>query len=357
MIGPGTDQPDAHNTIYAVLVNYNGWADTLECLESLVRCRYAKLRIIVCDNGSSDGSVERLKAWAEGRLDVWLKADHPLRSLSFPPYPKPLSYRVLRAEEVDAARIALDRGERLVVVRSEKNLGFAGGNNLGLKYAQACDDFRYLWILNNDTVVQSDTLSSLVRRMDAHPQAGICGSTILDYRFPDRVQLLAGGSYHRWLGITRLIGKGLSADAPIEPELVASRLSFVSGASMLVSKAFLDSVGPMSERYFLFFEEIDWVIRSQGRFGLLYAPESRLFHKLGATIGPYEGEVGDPRIAQYYMLRNALLIARTYHRHTLPSVHLCLALRALAWTCSGRWSWVKTAVRAVKDSRRASFSS
>jgi GT2 family glycosyltransferase len=78
--------------VYIIIINYNSWADTIECLESVLRNNYPNYQVIVIDNNSPNNSMEYLKAWAEGKLDVWVKPNHPLRYLSFPPVKKPIPY-------------------------------------------------------------------------------------------------------------------------------------------------------------------------------------------------------------------------------------------------------------------------
>ena len=122
--------------IGVVVLNWNGWADTLECLESLLRCRAIGGPIVVCDNDSEDESVERLRDWAEGRLDVWVPPEAPLRGLSHPPIPRPIPIVEHDRASAGAANGVgeAESAARLVLIRTGANLGFAGGNNVGLRY-------------------------------------------------------------------------------------------------------------------------------------------------------------------------------------------------------------------------------
>jgi len=91
--------------IYIILLNYNGWADTIECLESVLKNDYPNYQVIVLDNNSPNNSMEYIKAWAEGRLDVWVNQDHPLRKLSYPPVSKPIPYVYYTHEKVSKGGI------------------------------------------------------------------------------------------------------------------------------------------------------------------------------------------------------------------------------------------------------------
>jgi GT2 family glycosyltransferase len=307
--------------VYVALLNWNGWGDSLECLESLLRCDYPDYRVIVCDNRSEDGSVDHLEAWADGRLDVAIITRAPtLARLSSPPVPKPIPYVAYGRGAAEAGGGARDSSARLIVIDTGANLGFAGGCNRALRYALARDDFAYVWLLNNDTVVNADALSQLVHRMRERPDAGICGSTLMYYHAPETIQALGGAQYNKWLGTRTPIGTHRPASVPLEVAEVEKKMSYVSGASMLVSREFLNEIGLLCEDYFLYYEEIDWAMRARGRYALAYAAGSIVYHKEGGTIG-------SPRIrarAEYLALRNRLLFTRKRVPIAFPTVWLGL---------------------------------
>lgn len=311
--------------VYVLILNWNGWQDTIECLESVFRLDYPSYRVIVCDNGSEDGSLQHIKAWAEGRLAVALPKDNPLRHLSFPPVPKPIPYVDYERSVAEEGGDPKDADNLLILIQTGSNLGFAGGNNVGLRYALARDDFDYVWLLNNDTVVRPDALTHLVRRMVEKPEAGMCGATVLCYDRPELVQSLGGCIYNKWLGACKPIGLLQSSKLPIDRQLVEKRMSYVAGSSLLVKKSFLGDIGLMSEDYFLYYEELDWAVRARGRYKLAYAPESIVYHEEGGTSGA-ERRKPEARdfTADYYSIRNRLIITRKYFRYALPVVYLGL---------------------------------
>lgn len=305
-----------------IVVNWNGWANTLECVESLLRSDWRAYRVIVCDNGSPDRSLEHIEAWATGLLDVAVTTGHPLRPLSFPPVPKPIPHTIYGRAAAESGGDSRDRDGRLVLVQTGRNLGFAGGVNVGLRYVLARDEFQYAWVLNNDTVVRPDTLGHLVRRMQARPDAGMCGSTLLSYDRPHVVQALAGARYNKWLGGTWHIGARRPASASLQSERVERRLSYIMGASMLVSRSVLEEIGLMSEEYFLFFEEVDWAFRIRGRYALTYAPASVVYHKGGASSGASRDSRKRSLRAERLLIRNRLRITRKFYPFALPTVYL-----------------------------------
>jgi len=299
--------------VYIVIVNYNGWADTIECLESVLRSTYPAYRIVVCDSGSTDGSADRIQAWAQGR-----------------PMPPGI----------------------LTVLRSPVNVGFAGGNNLGLREALADPDCEYAWLLNNDTVVDPDALARLVERVQRDPGAGLCGSTIRFYDDPDRVQAYGGDTYNRWFGIPRHIDTIGGREADIA-RYVEQRMAFVMAASMLVTRSFLQQVGLMCEDYFLFFEELDWAVRGRDRFHLAYAPTSIVYHKSGRSTG-LTTTAYNVR-SDYYMNRSQLLFARRHTPAALPSIFLRHLLVLGNSVVRGRWHRVSMLARIYADLVRGRY--
>ncbi|MBL8839872.1 MAG: glycosyltransferase family 2 protein, partial [Alphaproteobacteria bacterium] len=270
-------------------------------------------RVVVCDNASSDGSMEMLRQWARGELPVEAPAS-PIASGYAPVARDHRCYGRVQAERGGAAD-----DPPLVFIETGGNLGFAGGNNVGLRYALARGDARHVWLLNNDAVADPDALRALVDRIEAD-KAGMCGSTVLHYADPETCQARCGGRFdYAKGGPTGHIGEGMKraelARHPVDP----ATIDYVMGASMLVSRAFLERVGLMWEGYFLFFEEIDWAERGRrAGFSLAYAPDSFVWHKGGASTGKLvdASYYGSP--TDHYFLRNRLLFTRRHRPWLLP---------------------------------------
>ncbi|MBT0653017.1 glycosyltransferase family 2 protein [Geomobilimonas luticola] len=322
--------------IYIIVVNYNGWQDTVECLESVFRSDYSKYRVIVCDNGSTDNSLQQIEAWAEGRLDFTGSASSNFNQFQFPPVKKPLNFALYTQE---TAELGGDRGNdaQLVLIRCGKNLGFAGGNNVGFRYALARDDMDYAWLLNNDTVVRPDALSRMVDRLKASPGAGMCGATLLHYHAPQKVQALGGALYCKWFALAWHLGRWRRWGNKVNREKVEHLTDYPVGASLMVSRRFLDDVGLMCEDYFLYFEEIDWVLRGKGRYKIVYAPESIVYHKVGASIGTSSNPAQKSEVCDYYNARNRILFTRRFYPEALPTVYLVLLGTVFSRLLLGQW--------------------
>lgn len=320
------------NRVCVLLVNWNGWADTLECLDSLLRLDYPDFRVVVVDNASTDGSCEMIRRWVGNRFDLAHIGPHD----DLPPS----TGRMLSFAEYDRATAEaggeLTNDAFLTLVRSPENLGFAGGNNVGLRFVLARGDANYVWLLNNDTFADRSALTTLVARLRAVPGAGMCGSTLLFYERPGVVQALGGGYYCPWLAVAWHVGQRRRFSPPADPSRAERFLSYIVGASMLVSVAFVRKVGLMTEDYFLYFEEIDWALRAGKTFSLAYAPDSLVYHKVGGTIGTRSHPGYKSLACDYYSLRNRLLFTRRFYPWALPTVWLGLGVEALARLCCGR---------------------
>ncbi len=337
----------SHPRVHVILVNYNGWRDTLECLESLFRLDYQNFRVVVCDNGSENDSLARIAAWAEGRLAPDAESER-LRHLSSPPVRKPICYRQYDRAAAERGRDATPDDVQLVLVQTGANLGFAGGNNVGLRYLIARDETGYAWLLNNDTVVAPDALTRLVEAADRDDAVGVVGARLYDYEQPDVVQAAGGGKIRRWYGVGRLLADGRgNGGRPTRAE----DLDYVTGASMLIPLPALASVGLMDERYFAYAEEADWCVTMRSRgFRIGYAPDARVWHKEGRTIGrksPFQ---------DYLIERNALLLVRKFFPRFLPvAISYSVYRSLLPKLVRGEWSRVAAIARAYRDFARTSL--
>jgi GT2 family glycosyltransferase len=325
-----------------LILNWNGWKDTLECLETVFRLSFPDFRVIVCDNNSADGSLEKIKAWARG--DIAAQAANPkLAHLISYPFPKPVPWIELTREQAESAEARYDA--RLILIQNGANLGFAAGNNVGLRYTLNNPECEFFWILNNDAAVTPDALSALVTYMRGHPEVGICGSLTLSYGNPDEVQAQGGMRYNRWTG-------RVASRARLKLDQLGSAqpsMDYVNGASMLVTRAFLQQIGLMDESYFLYFEELDWAMRAKGQFALGYARNSVIYHKEGAAIGSNTDRMARSLLSDQYLTRNRVLFARRYFPWALPTVVGAICLAALERICRGDWRRGKMMLTTMMD--------
>src|ERR1700744_698771 len=206
--------------VVCIIVNWNGWKDTIGCLNSLKRCTYPNLTVIVVDNGSTNDSVSRIRA------------AHP----------------------------------DIKLLESEKNLGFPAGNNIAIRYAMS-QEVEYFWLLNNDTEADPDALSTLVAKAVTNKRIGAVSSICYYYDKPDTVQVWAGARANLWIGYVR------NATSPHPDEWFHG----IYGASMLLSRAALQDAGTLDERFFLYWDETELSFRLHKKgWQLAAAPDSRV---------------------------------------------------------------------------------
>lgn len=318
--------------VHIVILNWNGWRDTIECLESVFRLDYPNYQVVVCDNNSSDNSVEMIESWASGDLIAETASSHPtIRSLVEPHISKPISFTTL-TRTVAESKNQVHNDVPLVIIRTGGNLGFAGGNNVGLRFAQQ-QRTDYCWLLNNDTVVDPNSLNAMVghsQRLTAQGRPNTCGSIQCFYDDPDIVQALGGFKINRWSGIcSDTFGRYLHIDSPIDHESYMRELDAVHGCSWLIPVRFLEEIGLMEERYFLYYEEIDWATRSKDTFELTYAPAAKIYHKEGSSIGSKSLKKGPSTFSEFYLARSRLKFMSNFFPLRLPFVYASLCLQTL----------------------------
>ena len=311
---------------YIILVNWNGWQDTLECLESIFNQSSKNFCIIVCDNGSTDGSLDRIQEWANGTLksDV---SNQNMAQYSLSKISKPLSYQLLSREQSEKADIPVEQA--LILIDCKENLGFAGGNNVGLRFAMSQQDMAWCWLLNNDTVIDRNALSELIKKGQKNPDIGIIGSTVIYYNQTNKVQAFGGARYFPCIGLAMHIGRFNNQLQSIEESQIEKQLSYIMGASMFVSHTFLKTIGLMSEDYFLYYEELDWAQRSKSQYSLGYASKSLVFHKAGSSIGSSNKSSRRSMLADYYLMSNRLKITQRFFPYCNFSVRLFLGVEML----------------------------
>jgi GT2 family glycosyltransferase len=239
-----------------VVLNWNRWRDTIDCIESVRQLDYRNYCLYVVDNASADGSEQKLRDWDAG----------------------------------------------LRIIQSGANLGWAGGCNVGIRAALA-DGCDHVYMLNNDATVRADTLTRLVEAAE-HPDSAALGSLVLSAANPDEAEF-AGCVVDPRTGHPQRIHGPLGEVA--RNELAVPTIA-VKGCSMLMTRPALEKVGLFAEEYFLNYDETDWCYRAV-KLGMInyYVPTSIILHK-GAVS--FQG-VENP-LYLYFMTRNRLLFARRH---------------------------------------------
>lgn len=219
-----------------VVLNWNGWQDTIACVASLQALTYGNFEILVVDNGSTDVSVAEIRS-------------------AFP---------------------------EVTLLLSGANLGFGGGCNVGIRHALA-QGADYVWLINSDATVDPAALTALVHVANSNPALGSVGSVLYEADKPDQVQLWGGGRVNLWLGRSNHC-------------VVAGPISFISGASLLLRRAALEQVGLFDEAlFFMYWEDTDLGFRlARAGWQLAVAEDSKVWHKQSASLG-----LGNPLLDEY----------------------------------------------------------
>ncbi len=306
--------------VVAVVLNWNGWLDTVECVESTLRSTFRPTQIVICDNGSTDGSIDRLREWADGVLVADLAGEAGESRWSYRPAPKPLSYAL--ATPLDAAN---DSGvpyeTDLVIVAIEENLGYAGGNNVALEYALKRVGADYVWLLNNDTVVDAFALERMVSLAQREPHSGLIGAKLLQYAKPDMLQAMGGGNFIPRFGHDSQFGSGTKM---VDSDIQVVELEHVVGACVLARVTAIREVGALDETYFLYREETDWSVRMRlNAWRLLCCANAIVWHKQGKSLG-FKSPLHD-----YYSVRNMLRLVYKYYPSAFPTAVLMIAARSI----------------------------
>jgi GT2 family glycosyltransferase len=257
--------------VVVVVLNWNGLADTMECLQSLSRLGYQNKRVVVVDNASHGQEATSIEA-------------------SFP---------------------------EVTVIRNHMNLGYVGGNNVGIRHglAQGAD---YVWLLNNDTTVTTDCLTELIAAAERHRHVGLLSPRIYDYAPPHEIQF--AGSVLDWRLETQCIltsSQGSETTNRFGPNLVW-------GTALLLKRQVAEVIGLLDERFFAYHEDIDYCLRAMSAgFEALVVGEASLYHKRGRSLGS--------PVREYLLVRNWYLLWTTHlsgwRRWSYPR-------RYLAWVLS-----------------------
>jgi GT2 family glycosyltransferase len=298
--------------IWIVVLNWNGLADTLGCLESLGNLHYTRRHIVVVDNGSSDGSVDALHRAAAARPEI-------------------------------------------EILEAGSNLGYAGGNNLGIRRAlDGGADF--ILLLNNDTTVDGMLLDEFISAAERSPKTGCFGAWIFHMHEPDRLWFTQA-EWTAALSAFTMPGKGKLVS---ELAQVPTRTEYVCGAALFFRANVARRIGLLDERFFLVYEDSDWCFRARrAGFECSTVPSARVWHKVGTSFGSEASplrtyfssrnkllwaEKNLPRSEWWRILRGA--VGRLYPASSIESGVTASPPKALLWAAT---TWLRGWSRKARD--------
>lgn len=293
-----------------VIVTYQSDPVISDCLNSLLKSDGVTLKIVVCDNASSDGTVQAVK-------DCARDAGTTASEVTF--------------EQTQDLKFA-DLGA-ITLVHTGKNRGFAGGVNIGLSVLHSMPEVDLYWVVNPDVIALPSSAADFARTARANPGFGLMGGRVI-YTEPLSLIQTDGGSVSRFTGVCRNINNGERPEDATRPS--ADKANFIAGMSMVASPAFLDQVGLMREDYFLFFEEVDWALR-RGDLPLIICPDATVHHHGGTSIGSGAFNRRASGFANYFNYRNRIWLMKRFHPIWLPVAYAESTARIVKILLGGGW--------------------
>ncbi|OEC88452.1 MULTISPECIES: glycosyltransferase family 2 protein [Methanobacterium] len=291
-----------------IILNWNRWKDTIECLESIYQINYPNYDVILVDNSSTDNSIEKIKEYCKCKIKVQSK------HVKYSYLNKPIKIFEYTEKELKTLKNRSDEyykipsSKKITIIKNKQNYGFAGGNNVGIRFALNTDS-TYILLLNNDTIVEPDFLTELIKAAKKYRNIGSIQSLLLkpDGKFIDSL----GQEIHIWSAMDKGIN---SAYNPI----IKDREIFgACAAAAVYPKEVLKNSGLFDENFFVIFEDVDlsWRIRLKG-FKSVLAVNSVVYHKRGISESINQHKTSD--LMEYHYNKNLLITMLKYY----PLSHL-----------------------------------
>ena len=285
-----------------IILNWNGWKDTIDCLESIYQINYSCYDIILVDNKSIDNSLEKIKEYCKGKIKVKSKY------IKYNSLNKPIKIFEHTEEEIKSLKnrtytYCKSSSKRIFLIKNIKNYGFAGGNNVGIRFALNTDS-EYILLLNNDTIVDPDFLTEMIKTAQRYKNIGSIQSLLLkpDGKFIDSL----GQEIYIWGAKDKGIN---SIYNPIKKD---KEIFGACAAAAIYPKEVLKKIGLFDENFFVIFEDVDlsWRIRLNG-FKSVLGVNSVVYHKRG--ISESINQCGTSDLMEYHYTKNLLITMLKYH--------------------------------------------
>lgn len=292
--------------VYSIVLTWNNFTDTDECLATITQQDYDQHQIVVVDNGSTDGSIARLKERWHGKVRF---------------------------------------------VENKRNLGVPGGYNAGIRLALR-GGADYVLLLNNDIIAQPQLINALLKPFQASPMVALTGPIIVYYDRRDLVWF-ARATYDKVLGYARHI----HLDSPLSSisHLIGKTYQshYIPACAVMISRRALEAVGLMDCRYFLYYDDIDWCFRARMKgLSSIVVGQPLVAHKVALSSGDRGSNVLS-KVSAYYYARNAFVLGTKHVRglellpFLLGQFGLRLPYYSLRMALAGRWSGIPSFVRGM----------
>lgn len=284
-----------------IILNWNGWDDTIQCLESINEIDYPNYYLLLVDNASHDDSLNRIRDFCSGKkLD---QVDEEIEK-------NDNRIDLLEIENNEFSGVKLDENAfknsnklgKIILIKNDKNYGFTEGNNIGMRFGIEHLSVEYFLLLNNDTVVEKSFLKNMIKSVDENENIGFAGPKIYYYKHGEVSNLIsfAGGTIALNNSEPHPVGVDEVDNGQYDDDRI---VDYVEGSCLLVSTELIHDVGMFDSEYFTYWEEIDWCIRGKkAGYNTLYTAKASIWHKC------YGSDIGARSL--YYMIRNRFLFIK-----------------------------------------------
>lgn len=311
----GAQEAVRTSRVAVIILNWNGWQDTLECLESLYRIDYPTYDVIVVDNCSVDESIEMIRRYCKGEI----KVDSVFFEHSWENKPIHLiEYTREEAELEMPVDVSAMPSKRLILIKNERNFGFAEGNNIAIRYCLRVLRPEYVVLLNNDTVVDVRFLSELVAVAERDERIGVLGPKIYYYDFDGRRDVLwfAGGRIDVWREMLYWhVGIGEVDEGQYDE---VGDVDWITGCAIMLRTALL-ATRQLNAEYFFGNEDVEYCLEARREgYRVVYVPASKVWHKVGISRGKRKESFTSIRnIPDYFTLIRRNFPRWVYYYHIL----------------------------------------
>ncbi len=289
-----------------IILNWNGWKDTIECLESVYQINYPNFNIVLVDNGSEDESIDMIKKYAAGDLEIesnFFDSNMNNKPLEVFEYSN-IDFKQLHGQNKKIKN--LESIKNLILIRNGSNYGFSEGNNIGIKFSLEILDPDYILLLNNDTVIEKNSIIELVNYAHNNKKVGIVGPKIYYYDNPDEIA---------YIGHNVNLCSGKILDPEVKCPESPLKIDYVVGCGLLIKTSVIKNIGMLDPDYFLYYEDVDLCLRARkSGYDVYYLPSSKIWHKISLNEDRSHN-------SYYYGNRNSFLLIKKNQKSS--KIFLC----------------------------------
>lgn len=285
--------------VYICILMWNNSIDTIACIRSLQQLDFKNKRIVLIDNNSDKPYLDEVKNDLNNTHTTFFDVFVENGVFSNADNSMPID------------------DNSVIILNNDRNAGYGSGNNIGINYSLAFADCEFIWILNNDTLLEHNALSEIVGYCKKNDDIAICGSKLIYYPSDNEVQGVAG-KYHKWTVSTSHIKEV----APAILGTKAATFDYVIGASMLIKRHVFDKIETFDPKFFLYFEELDLCMRARNAgFNIGTCEASIVYHKESATIGDQRSY-----FSTFHFYRSLNIFLKKHYPFFVPVMYIKMVL-------------------------------